>query len=225
MTFLPVAQSCDDNIAFFEAMTLESIEASENIFSLRKLFSFVSASLIKRVKRENNFWKMIAFAGTNSIELMNWMNIFPSILHRAQRNHFYFQYFFLFFQYFSSCKKNANHKERNLKYLWNLKAFRVTFISLLESAVNVNHREDLPIIRSDTVRCVDGCPAKPLAPHAAPPRAHATPPKAIIAIKPNDLGLWKNWPQHPFRPECSDGDLKFKSEKGNLNIFFGFKLA
>jgi len=42
------------------------------------------------------------------------------------------------------------------------------------------------------VRCVDGCPARPLAPQAAPPRAQATPPNAIIAIIPNDRGLWKN---------------------------------
>lgn len=63
-------------------------------------------------------------------------------------------------------------------------------------------------MRSEIVRWVEGCPARPLAPHAAPPREHATPPNAIIAIIPNDLGLWKNCPQHPFRPECSEGDLQ-----------------
>ncbi len=68
----------------------------------------------------------------------------------------------------------------------------------------------LPIINSDIVRCEEGWLARPLAPHAAPPRAHATPPNAIIAINPRDFGLWKNWPQQPFRPECSEGDLERK---------------
>lgn len=77
-------------------------------------------------------------------------------------------------------------------------------------------RRFLPIISRETVKCVEGWPANPLAPQAAPPSAQATPPKAIIAIKPNDLGLWKNWPQHPFRPECSDGDLELKRGKGEI---------
>lgn len=67
-----------------------------------------------------------------------------------------------------------------------------------------------PIIRREIVTWFEGGPAKPLAPHAAPPSEQATPPKAITAIKPNDFGLWNNWPQHPFLPECSEGDLKLK---------------
>lgn len=71
----------------------------------------------------------------------------------------------------------------------------------------IDHMNDLPIINKDTVKCVVGGPAKPLAPRAAPPKAQATPPNATMAINPKDFGLWKNCPQHPFRPECSDGDL------------------
>lgn len=77
-------------------------------------------------------------------------------------------------------------------------------------------RFNSPIINREIVTWFEGGPANPLAPHAAPPSEHATPPKAITAIKPNDFGLWNIWPQHPFLPECSDGDLKWKLKRNSI---------